>query len=181
MRLKSQTMDGLVERTLLAADGRRLGLAVGEDDLSRELASGRFRVSLPAEKVRQYGYALGLAEDGVRIVPVTDKKSGQFDPKVYEKSVRTLVHMAPPEFRDFQREEILAARVRDLVRSRARVGENEARAQFAREKSTAVVSYVRFKRGWFAEAVIDDSDEATNAWAEKNKDEVEKGLSLIHI
>jgi peptidyl-prolyl cis-trans isomerase D len=174
MRLKTQTIDGLIERQLLADDGRRLGLGVSEEDLSRELATGRFRVSLPAEKVRQYGYALGLAEDGVRVIPVNDKKSGTFDPKVYEKQVRTMAHMAPPDFRDYQREEILAARVRDLVRSRARVGENEARAQFSREKSTATLSYVRFRRGWFADEVIDASDEAVAAWETKNKDEVEK-------
>lgn len=174
MRLKTQTIDGLIERQLLADDARRLGLGVSDDDLTRELATGRFRVSLPAEKVRQYGYALGLAEDGVRVIPVNDKKSGGFDTKTYEKQVRTLAHMAPPDFRDYQREEILAARVRDLVRSRARVGENEARAQFSREKSTATLSYVRFRRGWFADEVIDASDAAVAAWEAKNKDEVEK-------
>jgi len=174
MRLKTQTMDGLVERQLLADDGRRLGLGVSEEDISRELTSGRFRVSLPAEKIRQYGYALGLTEDGVRLVPVTDKKSSQFDPKTYEKQVRTLAHMAPPDFREYQREEILAARVRDLIRSRARVGEGEARAQFAREKSTATLSFVRFRKGWFADEAIDTSAAAVSAWADKNKDEVEK-------
>lgn len=174
MRLKTQTLDGLIERQLLADDARRLGLGVSEEDLTKELATGRFRVSLPAEKMRQYGYALGLAEDGVRLVPVADKKSGAFDTKTYEKQVRTLAHMAPPDFRDYQREEILAARVRDLVRSRARVGENEARAQFSREKSTATLSYVRFRRGWFADEVIDASDAAVAAWEAKNKDEVDK-------
>lgn len=174
MRLKTQTMDGLVERQLLADDGRRLGLGVSEEDINRELTSGRFRVSLPAEKIRQYGYALGLTEDGVRLVPVTDKKTNQFDPKGYEKQVRQLAHMAPPDFRDYQREEILAARVRDLIRSRARVGEGEARAQFAREKSTATLSFVRFRKGWFADEAIDTSPAAVSAWAEKNKDDVEK-------
>lgn len=174
MRLKLQTMDGLVERQLLVDDARRLGLGVSEEDLSAELAAGRFRVSLPAERMRQYGYALGLAEDGVRLVPVTDRKTGKFDPKVYEKTVRTVAHMAPPEFREHQREEILAARLRDLIRSRARVGESEARAQFLREKSTATLSYVRFRRGWFADRVIDASDGAVAAWAAKNAGEVDK-------
>jgi peptidyl-prolyl cis-trans isomerase D len=174
MRLKTQTMDGLVERQLLADDARRLGLGVSEEDISRELSAGRFRVSLPAEKIRQYGYALGLSEDGVRLVQVTDRKTGQFDPKSYEKAVRQRAHMAPPDFREYQREEILAARVRDLVRSRARVGEGEARAQFAREKSTATLSYVRFHKGWFADEAIDTSTAAVTAWTEKNRDEVDK-------
>jgi peptidyl-prolyl cis-trans isomerase D len=107
-------------------------------------------------------------------VPVIDKKSGKPDLKAYEKQVKSLARMAPAEFREFQRDELLAARMRDLVRSRARVGEAEARAQFAREKSTATIEFVRFRRGWLADEVIDSSPAAVAAWAEKSPDEVDK-------
>ena len=51
--------------------------------------------------------------------------------------------MSPQDFREYQREELIAARMRDIIRSRVSVGEDEAFEQFSREKATATLNYVR--------------------------------------
>jgi peptidyl-prolyl cis-trans isomerase D len=174
MGLRRQVMEGLVDRQLLASDAKRLGIAISDEEVTAELANGRGHVSLPADKLRQLGYALGLADDSIRFLPVKNPKTNKFDPKVYEKEIRVITKLSPVDFRDFQRDELLAERMRDLVRQRVRVSEGEAFEQFAREKSTATIESVKLDRRFFADVAVDPSPKAIDAWAAKNKDELEK-------
>ena len=139
MALRRQTAEGLVERHLLVQDAKRLGIGITDAELTEELAAGRAHVSLPADKARQLGYALGLDENLFRILDVRDRKTKKFDTAAYEKQVRTIAKMSPTDFREYQRDELVAARMRDLIKARARVGESEAFTQFSREKSTATL------------------------------------------
>ena len=82
--------------------------------------------------------------------------------------------MSPAEFRDYQRAEIVASRMRDLVRARVRVGEDEAFDQFSREKSTATLDYARFDRRFYADVVVDAAQKNVDAWAELHKEELDK-------
>jgi peptidyl-prolyl cis-trans isomerase D len=174
MGLRRQVMEGLIDRQLLVKDAKRLGVTISDDEVTVELANGRGRVSLPADKLRQLGYALGLADDSIRFLPVKNPKTDKFDPKIYEKEIRVITKLSPTDFRDFERDELLADRMRDLIRQRVRVSEAEAFAQFAREKSTATIESVKLDRRFFTEVVIDPSPKAIDAWAAKNKDEIEK-------
>lgn len=174
MGLRRLTAEGLLERWLLNEDAKRLGITVSEDDLTEELVSGRFRVSVPADKARNLAYALQLHEDGIRFMPVKNRQTKKFDRKTYEREVRLMSNMSPTDFREYQKKELLAARMRDLVRSRVQVGENEAFEQFSREKSTATIDYVRLDRGWYADVAIDASKKAVDAWAASNKEEIER-------
>lgn len=174
MGLRRLTAEGLYERWLLNEDADRLGISVSEDELTAELAAGRVRVSLPADKIRQVGYALNLREDLVRYLDVRNRQTKKFDSKQYERQVRAITKMSPTEFRDYQRKELLAARMRDLIRARVRVGENEAFEQYSREKSTRTLSYVRFDRRFYTDLVVDTSDKAIQAWADANKEELDK-------
>jgi peptidyl-prolyl cis-trans isomerase D len=181
MGLRRQVAEGLVERWLLVQDGKRLGIAVSDADVTAELASGRARVSLPVERAQEVGFSLGLYDPrrttGFDVFrPLLGGKSAEkgFDAKAYEKEVRRYTQLSPADYREFQREEIIASRVRDLVASRVVVGESEAYDQFAHEKSTASISYVRLDKRFFAEAVVDTSEKAVAAWAEKNSEEAAK-------
>ncbi|MCC6557679.1 MAG: peptidylprolyl isomerase [Polyangiaceae bacterium] len=174
MGLRRIAAEGLYERWLLNEDAKRLGITVSDDDVTSELVAGRVHVSLPADKMRQVGYSLGLGEDPVRYLLVRNPKTKKFDNKSYEREVRTWAKMSPPDFRDFQRKELIAARMRDLIRARVRVGENEAFDQFSREKSTRTIDYVRFDRRFYADLIVDASDKAVDAWAFANKDELDK-------
>ncbi len=174
MGLRRLTAEGLVERQLLLADAKRLGISVSEDELSAELAQGRAHLSVPVDKARQLAYALRIDERMFRLLNVRDRKTKKFDSKAYEKEVRAFARMSPTDFRAYQRDELIAARMRDLVRARVHVSENEAKGQFQSEKSTATIDYVNIKRSFYAEMVVDQSQKAIDAWAELNKEELDK-------
>jgi peptidyl-prolyl cis-trans isomerase D len=181
MGMRRKVADGLLEQWLLNQDAKRLGISVSEDDLSAEVFKGRAHVSLPAQDIAQLGYNLQLqgrrgelAPDTVRDIPVKGPKSKHFEQKVYEKNVRAYTRLSPEDFRAYQKNEVVAARMRDLVRSRVRVSEEEAFDQYSRDKSTATLDYVRFDRRFYADLVVDMSQKAIDAWAEAHKDEVDK-------
>jgi peptidyl-prolyl cis-trans isomerase D len=170
--VRRAVLDGLVERTLLVQDAERLGLAVSEDELDNELVKGRAHVSLPVDRGRSLGYSLRLGDDMVRILPVLTPDTKAFDYKVYDRTVRQYTNRSPTEFKNMQRSEILAARMRDLVRERVRVGDEEAFAVYQREKASATIRFVALHRNWFAAHVLDLSPPAVEAWAGQHAEEV---------
>jgi len=180
--LRRIASEGLVERHLLNEDAKRLGITVSDDDLNAELASGRMHISIPLAPItladgrtldtRSYAYAPLFPM--LRPLNVKNRQTGKFDLKLYEKEVRGLAKMSPQEFREYQKEELVAARMRDLVRSRVAVGEAEAYARYDQDKSTATVSYVRLDKRFFLDNVADKSQKAIDAWVALNKDEEER-------
>ena len=166
-------LDGLVERTLLVQDAERLGITVAESELDNELVAGRAHVSLPVEQARMLSYSLRLGSDGVRLLPVTGENK-VFDYKVYDRVVRQFSNRSPTEFKAMQREELMAARMRDLVRTRVRVGDDEAFTTYQREKSNATIRFAAFRRNWFAHHTLDLSPAAVDAWAKSHKEEVDR-------
>jgi peptidyl-prolyl cis-trans isomerase D len=174
MGLRKLVQEGLVERTLLVQDAERLGITVAESELDNELIAGRAHVSLPVEHARMLGYSLRLGTDGVRLLPVTSPDNKAFDYKVYDRIVRQFTNRSPTEFKAMQREEVLAARMRDLVRARVRVGDEEAFTTYQREKSSATIRFAAFRRGWFARHALDLSPATVDAWVKNHQEEVDR-------
>jgi peptidyl-prolyl cis-trans isomerase D len=189
MKMKQVVLEGLVERELLATEGERLGLAVSDDLVERELTAGRAHVSLPAEQAEALSIRLGLCRRdmatygcefgtprGVRQLRVTRTEGEAFDYKLYEKEIRILANRGPKEFRAAQERELLAEQLRDLVRQRARISENEAFAVFERDRSRVTIRSVVLDREWFAKFAILTSPEAVNQWATTNAAQVDDAL-----
>lgn len=178
MGLRRLTAEGLYERWLLNEDAKRLGITVSDEDINAELVSGRAHVSLPADKMRQVGYSLGLSfsPDGelLRFLDVRNRQTKKFDQKRYERDVRARTKLSPSDYREFQKKEIIASRMRDLIRSRVRVSEAEAFEDYSRDKSTRTIDTIRFDRRFFTDLFVDSSDKAVQAWADRNKEEVDK-------
>jgi peptidyl-prolyl cis-trans isomerase D len=118
-------------------------------------------------------YSLRLG-DGVRLLPVTTPDNKAFDYKVYDRVVRQFSNRSPTEFKAMQREEMVAARMRDLVRARVRVGDDEAFTTYQREKSSATIRFATFRRSWFAHNILDLSPSAVDAWAKNHQEEVDR-------
>lgn len=167
---RRRTVDGLIERWLLNEDAKRLGITVSDDDVTEALANGRAFVSVPVSE----GPPNNLHDNYVRFLNVKNRQTKKFDSKGYDREVRTATQLSPTEFREFQKQEMIAARMRDLIRSRAHVGEAEAFTLYSREKSTATLSYVKFDNRFYEDVVIDASAKNVEAWAEKNKEEIDK-------
>ena len=170
-------LDGLIERWLLNTDAKRLGLSVSDDDVSSALGRGLVRVSLPAaqERLTVRRYRLVESPDGPgRVIPVRDTKTKKFDYERYARSVREYTTKTEKDFREYQRKEILAARMRALVKSRVRVSDAEAFSRYARNAEKVVVDYLQLPTSFYADHVLDHSNEAIDKWAEANKEAVEE-------
>jgi peptidyl-prolyl cis-trans isomerase D len=174
MGFRRQVAEGLIEQWALNQDAKRLGVMVSDDDVSAEIAAGRAHISLPADKAREMGYPLGIGEDLVSPLLVKDRKTKKFDAKQAEKDIRARTRLSSLEFREFQKQELTAARMRDIVKQRVRVSDNEAFEQFSREKATATLDFARLDRRFYADLVLDTSPKAVEAWAAQNKEELEK-------
>ena len=156
MNLKKVALDGLIERELLDDEAKRLGIAVTDKEVTDQLYDGYIRVSVPAadptsaqtilqEMYQSYaraGMVIGRAwrsststtRDTAIPVDFRDPKTKVFDMKVYERKVRNLSNRSTTEFREEQGRELLAAKVRDVVRDPIRVSETEAWDEYERRE-----------------------------------------------
>ena len=147
-------LDGLIERELLDDEAKRLGIAVTDKELTDQLFSGFVRVSVPVggpeghrssccsrcTRATQRGGLLSPEaaqrhfNDRDTAIPVDfrDPKTKIFDMKVYERQVRNLSNRSTTEFREEQARELLAAKVRDVVREPIRISESEAWDEYER-------------------------------------------------
>jgi len=180
--LRQKALDGLVERELLVSEAKRLGISASDKDAEAELLNGRAHVSLPAKDSLGLSAQLGMcriSEDGrgcepggdtmVRYLRVKRTADEPFDYALYEREVRMLANRGPKEFKEMQQRELIAARMRDLIREPVRVSETEAFAVFDQARSTVTIRSALLTRDWFAKYTLDVSAAAVDKWAADNK------------
>ncbi len=180
-QLRRQVLDGIVERELLVQEAQRLGLGVDEEAVKEELRLGHAHASLPAASSLRLGVMLdlvsgdehGIARDMVRELPVINAKTQEVDDELFGRVVRSMTNRSPKEFMKMQARELLAARMRELVKSRIRVSEDEAFDAYEREKSKAVVRFVKIDSDWAARYLTDPTDAAVDRWASDHKSQVD--------
>ena len=174
LQLRKLVLDGLVERALLAQDADRLGITISDDDLNGELTAGHALLSLSVDAPPFIDFTLGLPEERPMRLLEVKGPSGKFDIKTYDKSLKLYVGRGQAEFREMQRQEQLAARMRDVVKARVRVSEAEVFDIYEHEKGTASVRYVKILRPWIAKH-MPRTKEAVAAFADAHKAEVDSG------
>lgn len=183
MSVRRHVTDGLIERYLLNEDAKRLGVSVSDEEVTAEIARGRAYVSLPADKERELAFYLGLLspvprravwETPFRTLQVKNPKTKLFDSKTTERTIRNVTKLSPTDFRDFLREEMIAARMRELIRSRVHVADAEGFENYAQRKATVTLTYVKLDRNFYADLLVDQSQKAIDEWASKNADEINK-------
>jgi peptidyl-prolyl cis-trans isomerase D len=183
LRLRKTIIDGLVERWLLVADAERLGIKVSDEQVTQQMGTGFARFSLPVAQEETYLFLLNRHMPG-QVVPapigparrmlVNDPKTNKFDYERYQRWVANMSRKTLADFREYQRAEAVAARMRALVRARVRVSEKEAFARFARENEKVVADYLKLERAFYRDYVLDRSDEALDKWSADNKSEVDE-------
>ncbi len=174
LKLKQLIADGLVERWLLNEEAKRLGINVSEDELTKELAEGNVHVSFPIHKLGDTGRFVRLDSNLIKMIPVKNSKTKQFDIKIYERMVRQISQMSPVDFREFQRKELIAAKMRELISSRARISESEAWGRYSREKETSTVNIIRFDERFYADFFVDSSEKAIQNYEKMHQEDINK-------
>lgn len=172
-------LEGLIERELLASEAQRLGLTVSEDEINESIIRGFILASVPADN-SQLARQLGLG-DGKVSAGFKDPKTKQFDLKVYERMVKQLTGRSPMEFREWQSRELLAAKMRDLVRSPVRVSEDEAFDRYAKERTTATLNYVVVRKSWIEKYGIVADPKDVDAWAKDKANLARVSVPVRHI
>jgi peptidyl-prolyl cis-trans isomerase D len=157
-------LDGLIERELLRHEAASLGVSISEQEVDDELQHGRFHFSLPAEQAATAPMA--------SYFPVTNPKTEQFDYETYKRTVKTYTRMSGKDFKQYQTDELVAARMRDLVRLPVRVSESEAWAQYEFQKSRAVVRVAQLRWEWFARFVTPVSEDAVTSYVNEHQAEL---------
>ena len=108
-------MDKLIERELLAAEAERLGFVISDDEVERSDWRGQaHRPRLPAHRPRL-------------------TKDGKFNYDAFKNFVQYDLGLTPQGFIDEQKKELLAARVRDLLRGGVIVSTDEVKADYLRK------------------------------------------------
>ena len=165
-------LEGMIERELLIGEADRLGLTVSDDEITDSIFRGDIFVSLPSDNPavgRQVGFDDGRVNVD-HIVPngYKNKDTKQFDMKIYERTVKQLVNRSPSEFREWQARELLAAKMRDLVKAPVRVAEDEAFDRYVEERSTSTVGYIIVRKGWIEKYAISSDGKDVDDWSKAN-------------
>jgi peptidyl-prolyl cis-trans isomerase D len=125
-RLKETVMDKLIERELLASEAERLGYAISDEQVEEQIGDA---------KIIGLGYP--------RSVPRMTK-DGKFNYDSFKNFVQFELGVTPQGFIEEQKKELLAARVRDLLRGGVTVSPNEVKADYLRKNLQVNLEYVRF-------------------------------------
>jgi peptidyl-prolyl cis-trans isomerase D len=162
MQLGKITADGLVERELLVSEAERIGVRATPDEVDQEILNGFIHVSIPSDN--PYLSSSLRINDGKIYAGFKDQKTKQFDYKVYERSIRMLTGKSATEFKEEQERELIAAKMREMIKSPIRVSDAEAFEMYVGEKSQAKVTYVEVKTSWLGRWATTVKDADVDTW-----------------
>jgi peptidyl-prolyl cis-trans isomerase D len=167
--IRQMIIDGLVERQLLVDEARRLGISIGEPSVDAELSLGRVHYSMPAARDGQLPM--------VTYLPVHAPDSDAFNYDLYQRMVRNRARMSTKDFKVNQTEELIASRMRELIKSTVRVSDAEALDAFDQSRSRATVRVAQLNSNWFGRFTTPLSDAAVSAYAQTQSAEVDTAFA----
>jgi len=162
LRLPELVLNGLIDRTLLAREARKVGFAMSPEEVMRKFVKdGVILLSLGVG-------APPMLPQGEIPVSFTDK-DGAFNKELAERYIQNGLRRSVGEFAESQVDEYLASKMRDLVASSVTVSEAEVWEDYVRENDTAKIKYVRFAPAYHAPEKPSTSQAALDAWMADNE------------
>jgi len=163
MRLPELVLDGLIDRTLLAREARKVGFEVTQDEVMvRFVNDGIILLTLGVG-------APPMLPQGEIPISFSDKE-GAFNKDLAERYIQNGLRRSVGEFADAQVDEYLAAQMRELIAASVNVSEAEIWDDFVRENDTAKIKYVRFSPAYYAQQKPSTIEAALDAWIGNNED-----------
>ncbi len=155
--LREEVLEAVVERLVLNHVGEQLGMRAETRD---------------AELLTKEGFFVVLDQD-VRWPWVgTDR----FDYELFKQNL-TMFHVSEARFLEFQRQELVARWVRDLILASGTVPEPELWAAYEKENNHMSLRYVRFPAADYADMVEPTEDEI-DAYVADNADALQEAWEL---
>jgi len=163
MRLPELVLDGLIDRTLLAREARKVGFDVSQDEvMTRFVNEGIILLSLGVG-------APPMLPQGEIPVSFADKE-GAFNKDLAERYIQNGLRRSVGEFADAQVDEYLAAQMRELIASSVNVSEAEVWDDYVRENDNAKIKYIRFSPAYYVKEKPTTSEAALTAWISGNEE-----------
>ncbi len=125
-RLKETVMDKLIERELLAKEADRLGFVVTDEQVEDQIADSKI---------------IGLG--ALHTVPML-QKDGKFSYEAFKTFLQYQLGLTPKSFVEEQKRELLANRMRDLLRAGVSISADEVKTDFVRRNRQVNLEYLRF-------------------------------------
>jgi peptidyl-prolyl cis-trans isomerase D len=164
--LRRHVLNGLIERTLLADEARKIGFVVSREEVAKRLVDDQIAlVSMGIEAPPN------LAGGEVFLMHARDEDD-KFDQEAAERFIQNGLRRSHAEYQDWQVEETLAQHMRETVTSTAQVSPREVWDAFVRERETADIEYIRFFPRYFRD-VIAPTREEVSAWMADNQEAVD--------
>jgi len=150
--LKQEVLDAILERRVLAKVGERMGLAAVKEDAEEMTADGHVIV-------------LGNTYDFLG--------EGGFNYEAFKQRHLPRFMVTEPKYLEYQRQELLARTVRDVIAGAITISEAELRAEYEGKQNQLSLRYVRFDAGRFAD-LVDPTEADLSAYIDAHKDELVK-------
>jgi peptidyl-prolyl cis-trans isomerase D len=166
-KLREHTLNGLIERELLARQARELGFTVSEEDVWRHVAEkGTAYVTMSVD-------AAGTLPSGGEVPIPVKNRDGEFDMTSTKRFIQMGLRRSIREFSEGQAQEMLADHMRRTFASTVRISSHEVWDAWVRERETATLKYVRFSPSYYRETLaVTPAD--VDRWAGENRAEVDR-------
>jgi peptidyl-prolyl cis-trans isomerase D len=154
--VKEFVLERLIERELLAQEAERLGFDVSAKEAEDAIARGR--LVLLGRDSPTASYFL---------------KDGKFDYQKFKDVVEKQFGMSIPRFLEIERRELLADKMRELLRVSAKVSVDEVKAEFENRGRQVNLEYVKFSPRKY-EDEVDVTPADVDAYVKAHADELKK-------
>jgi parvulin-like peptidyl-prolyl isomerase len=169
--VRQGVLDGLIERELLAHEAENLGFHVTDAQVNDEFKQCRFFVSVGSGAESTLSVRSGL-------VPFPPSFCGgvgnEFDYTKFERFARRYFGRTVTDLREMMAREMLASRMREIVRSSVQVSDEEMWREYQRTHDQMAVKYIRFNLGFYRNLVHDDDQAQVDAWAAQHAEDINR-------
>ena len=153
-RFRGQIMDQILLREILASEAHDMGFRIPDKEINDMIVKGSF---------------LNLG----RTTFLPKGESGEFDYKLLERYLKGRFGLTVKKFKEIQRRELLAEKVRTIFNSSVKASPDEVKADWVHGKTKVQLNYVTLSPGDFTKQV-DVTRAMIKAFLAKNKEKVKK-------
>jgi parvulin-like peptidyl-prolyl isomerase len=155
--VREEVLEAVIERLVLNQVGEELGLSVETRD---------------AELLTKDGFFLVLDTD----IPWPWSVEDRFDYELFKQNLM-MFNVSEARYLEFQRQELLARHVRDLIRASATIPEPELWAAYEKDNNELSLRYVRFNAADYAD-MVDPTDAEIDAYVADNADALNESWEI---
>jgi peptidyl-prolyl cis-trans isomerase D len=159
--MRQYVMDRIIQRELLAQEAEKLGLHVSVEEIEDRIGDGRITVLGQTRNIKLDPRFAVIYKDG-------------FDVDKFRKNFcQFFLHTTENKFKEEQRREVLADKIKELLRANTKVSPDEVKSDFIERETQVKLGYVRFaSRPLEEETVVTPAD--VEGYLAKSNDKVKE-------